>query len=79
VVTGDAEPRVALDELEFGDGRIEPPHHHQRDREGDERRPQRNPARGPAGKPVIAVYRCDEQRADQRQEGDDGEDRPAHG
>src|SRR6185312_11513137 len=44
-VVGDAEPGVLLDELEFGRGRIQTSHHHQRDREGHQRGPQRHPAR----------------------------------
>ena len=39
-----AEPRPLFEELEVGRGRIEAPDQEQRDREGDERRPQRDPA-----------------------------------
>ena len=47
-------------------------------REGDERRPQRDPA-GVARDGGVLAAACsdDEQRADERQEGGEGEDRPA--
>ena len=73
---GAAEPRPLFQELEFGRARIEAPEQDQRDRKGDERRPQRDPARVAHARFVLVEER-DEQRAGERQEGDDGEDRPA--
>src|ERR1700744_698019 len=77
-MVGDAgrQPRALLDALEVGLRRIEAPHQYQGDAEGHERGPQRNPARiTPCGF-VVAAADVDRQCADQRQEGDDGEDRP---
>ena len=73
---GAAEPGALLDELEVGRGGIEAPDQNERDREGDQRGPQRDPARvARAG--LVLAQQGDEQRAGERQEGDDGEDRPA--
>ena len=77
-VIGDAagEPRRLLDELEIRLRRVEAPDQDQRHREGDQRGPQRDPARIAAGGFVVAAADIDQQRADQRQEGDDGENGP---
>ena len=75
---GAAEPGLLLDELEFGRGGIEAPDQDERDREGDQRGPERDPARIALSGFAVAAHQHDEQRADERQEGGDGEDRPAH-
>ena len=77
-VVGDAagEPRGLFDELEIRTRRIETPDQDQRHRKGDQRRPQRDPARiAPRGL-VVAAADIDHQRAENRQEGDDGENGP---
>ena len=77
VVDRAGEPRPPLDELEFRRAGIEAPDQHQRDREGDQRRPQRDPARIALLGLAVAAQHHDEQRAGERQEGRDGKDRPA--
>ena len=72
-----AEPGALLDELELGRAGVEAPDQDQRHREGDERGPERDPAGVALAGLVVAAQHQDEQRADQRQEGGDGEDRPA--
>ena len=77
-VVGDAagQPRRLFDELEIRIGGIEAPDQDQRHRKGDQRGPQRDPARiAPRGL-VVAAADIDHQRAEHRQEGDDGEDGP---
>src|SRR5262249_38693110 len=78
VVDRPAEPGLLLHELELGRAGVEAIEHDQGDREGDERRPQRDPARVAPFGLTVAAHHHDEQRAEQRQEGGDGEDRPAH-
>ena len=72
------EPRPFLDELELGRRGVEAIEQDQRDREGDQRGPQRDPAGVAFLRLVVAAHHHDEQRADERQEYGDGEDRPAH-
>ena len=52
----------------------------EREDEGDERRPERDVIDVPPRRGPVAANGEDEQRADQRQEGDGGKDRPVgHG
>jgi hypothetical protein len=77
-VVGDAagEPLHLLDELKIRLRGIEAPDQDQRHREGDQRGPQRDPARiAPRGL-VVAAADIDQQRADYREEGNDGENGP---
>ena len=76
IVDGAAEPRPLFQELEIGRSRIEAPDQDQRDRKRDQRGPERHPA-GVARAVFIVAQEGDEERAGDRQEGDDGEDRPA--
>src|SRR6266852_3454058 len=46
--------------------------------ERDQRHPQRDPAGVALHRGVLAAHHHDEERADERQERGDGEDRPAH-
>jgi hypothetical protein len=73
---GAAEPGPLFQELEFRRARIEPPQQDQRDRKGRQRSPQCDPARIVHARLVLVEER-DKQRARERQEGNDGEDRPA--
>ena len=73
---GAAEPRPPFQELEIGRTWIETPDQDQRNREGEQCGPQRHPARVAQARLVVA-QEGDEQRAGDRQEGDDGKDRPA--
>ena len=61
-----AKPRPLLDELKLGTCRIEPPHQHERHREGDKRGPERGPARIALDDLVVAVECEDEQHAEDR-------------
>ena len=69
------EPGVLLDELEFRRARIEAPHQIERDDEGDQRGRERHPA-GVAGARFVRAQHGDEQHADERQEGGDGQHGP---
>ena len=73
---GATEPRPFFQELKIGRRQIETPDQDERDRKSDERRPHRHPARIARAGLVVAQER-DEQRPGDRQESNDGEDRPA--
>jgi hypothetical protein len=71
------EPGPELDELELRRFGIEIAPQQERQREGDKRGPQRDIARIAEGALVLPAEEPDQKRAEQRQEGDGGEDRPA--
>ncbi len=73
---GIGKPRRFLDELKVRLRRIETPDQDQRHRKGDQRRPQRDPTRITPGRFIVAAADIDDQRAEHRQEGDEGENRP---
>ncbi len=72
-----AEPGDLLDELELRRAGVEPRQQDERHREGDDGRPQRDPAGVAPGRLVLAAQHQNEEDARNRQEGRDGEDRPA--
>ena len=84
-VIGDREPAERdpvrpLDKLEGGGVRVEVDPQHDRQRKDDQRRPQRDKARVARDHRLVAARDQDEERADQRQKGDEREQRPvAHG
>ena len=71
VADGRADPVVVLDELEAGIAAVEARPHPQREHEGDERDDERDPARQFLAGLAVARHEEQDQRADQRQEGDD--------
>ena len=66
-----------LDELEAGLGGVEAEPQDQREQEGDDRRPERHELGVPVRELLVSPrQQQDEDHPDQRQEGNDREDRP---